>query len=111
VRVLAGANGTKKVVERYGRLVCVLCRFDRERRVKRAGGRVVEEEAPWLLPDALYLVKIDGEDRNPSIPPAQHGTASAGPANEPGTSARAEPSPRHGIVAERSTYLQVDVDI
>jgi hypothetical protein len=59
----AGANGTKRLVERYGdRLICVRYRYDRERRVRMKTVELIEEEAPWLPPDALYLVKIDWEE-------------------------------------------------
>ena len=57
--LIPGANGTKKLVERYGkRLVCVRYRYDREagRRIKTV--ELIEEEAPWLAPGNLYLVKI-----------------------------------------------------
>ena len=55
-----GANGTKKLVERYGdRLICVRYRYDEERGKRVKTVELVEEEADWLPPGALYLVQID----------------------------------------------------
>ena len=59
----AGAPGTKRLVERYGaRLLCVRYRYDRDRRVRIKTVELIEEETPWLPPDALYLVKIDWDE-------------------------------------------------
>lgn len=58
-----GANGTKKLVERYGgRLVCVRYRYDRERRLRIKTVELIEEEMPWTASDAIYLVKIGYEE-------------------------------------------------
>lgn len=55
-----GANGTKKLVARYGdRLVCVRYRYDVEKRMRLKTVELIEEEAAWLPSSALYLVKID----------------------------------------------------
>lgn len=54
-----GANGTKKLVERYGdRLVCVRYRYDAEKRRRLKTVELIEEESPWLPQSAVYLVKI-----------------------------------------------------
>jgi hypothetical protein len=54
-----GANGTKKLVERYGkRLVCVRYRYDAERRVRLKTVELIEEESSWTPSSAIYLVKI-----------------------------------------------------
>jgi hypothetical protein len=54
-----GANGTKKLVERYGgRLVCVRYRYDEERRVRVKTVELIEEELPWFPAAATYLVRI-----------------------------------------------------
>jgi hypothetical protein len=61
--LLPGANGTKKLVERYGeRLVCVRYRYDREcgRRLKTV--ELIEEESEYRPSSALYLVKIGYEE-------------------------------------------------
>jgi hypothetical protein len=53
-----GANGTKKLVERYGqRLVCVRYRYDRERRTRIKTVELIEDESPWTPTAAIYLVK------------------------------------------------------
>lgn len=58
-----GANGTKKLVERYGnRLICVRYRYDEARRVRIKTVELVEEESSWLPPAELYLVKITFEE-------------------------------------------------
>jgi hypothetical protein len=58
-----GANGTKKLVERYGRrLVCVRYRYDEERRTRVKTVELIEEESPWAPSGALYLVKIPYDD-------------------------------------------------
>lgn len=58
-----GANGTKKLVERYGgRLVCVRYRYDRERGVRVKTVELIEEEMPWTVSSAIYLVKIGYEE-------------------------------------------------
>ena len=58
-----GANGTKKLVERYGqRLVCVRYRYDAERRRRITTVELVEEEREWLPRDALFLVEIGWKD-------------------------------------------------
>lgn len=58
-----GANGTKKLVERYGtRLVCVRYRYDAERGRRVKTVELIEEEAPWSPPirdGGVYLVQID----------------------------------------------------
>jgi len=55
-----GANGTKKLVERYGdRLVCVRYRYDEERRRRIKTVELIEEESLWSPAGAVYLVKID----------------------------------------------------
>jgi hypothetical protein len=57
--LMPGANGTKKLTERYGeRLVCVRYRYDREkgRRIKTV--ELIEEESPWQASAGLYLVQI-----------------------------------------------------
>ena len=44
-----GANGTKRLVERYGeRLVCVRYRYDAERRRRIKTVELIEEEADWI---------------------------------------------------------------
>ena len=54
-----GANGTKKLVERYGdRLVCVRYRYDDERRMRLKTVELIEAESHWLPSAALYLLKI-----------------------------------------------------
>jgi hypothetical protein len=46
-----GANGTKKLVERYGeRLVCVRYGYDAERRKRIKTMELIEEEAEWAPP-------------------------------------------------------------
>ena len=113
----AGANGTKKLVERYGdRLICVRYRYDREKHLRLKTVELIEEEAPWLPPDALYLVKIDWEETE-----LQARVKAAGATwdrerrrwrNEPRRSTRPETPPAsHGRGREVSDYLQVDVDI
>lgn len=58
-----GANGTKKLVERYGeRLVCVRYRYDAERRKRIKTVELIEEEAEWAPPGVLYLVQIDWQE-------------------------------------------------
>lgn len=58
-----GANGTKKLVERYGdRLVCVRYRYDRERRRRIKTVELIEDESPWMPPAQIYLVKIGYEE-------------------------------------------------
>jgi hypothetical protein len=58
-----GANGTKKLVERYGqRLVCVRYRYDRERRTRIKTVELIEDEWPWTPTAAIYLVKIGYEE-------------------------------------------------
>ncbi len=54
-----GANGTKKLVSRYGdRLVCVRYRYDSEKRRRLKTVELIEEESSWLPSAAVYLVKI-----------------------------------------------------
>lgn len=54
-----GANGTKKLLERYGeRLVCVRYRYDGERRKRIKTVELIEEEIGWVASGAVYLVKI-----------------------------------------------------
>ena len=54
-----GANGTKKLVERYGeRLVCVRYRYDAERGRRLKTVELIEEECPWMPAAAIYLLKI-----------------------------------------------------
>ncbi len=54
-----GANGTKKLVSRYGdRLVCVRYRYDSETRKRLKTVELIEEESSWLPSAAIYLVKI-----------------------------------------------------
>ncbi len=54
-----GANGTKKLVSRYGdRLVCVRYRYDSEKRKRLKTVELIEEESSWLPSAAVYLVKI-----------------------------------------------------
>jgi hypothetical protein len=54
-----GANGTKKLVERYGdRLVCVRYRYDEERRRRIKTVELIEDETEWAPPGTLYLVEI-----------------------------------------------------
>ena len=62
--LLPGANGTKKLVARYGdRLVCVRYRYDPERRKRLKTVELIEEEHPWEPPaPALYLVQIGYEE-------------------------------------------------
>ena len=61
--LLPGANGTKKLVDRYGsRLVCVRYRYDEERRRRIKTVELIEEESPWKEAAALYLVKIPYQD-------------------------------------------------
>lgn len=51
-----GANGTKKLMERYGtRLVCVRYRYDDERRRRIKTVELIEEESPWTAASAIYL--------------------------------------------------------
>ena len=58
-----GANGTKKLVERYGdRLVCVRYRYDRERRTRIKTVELIEDESPWMPAPLIYLVKIGYEE-------------------------------------------------
>ncbi len=58
-----GANGTKKLLERYGdRLICVRYRYDSERRRRIKTVELIEEESPWIAPGAVYLVKIAFEE-------------------------------------------------
>ena len=58
-----GANGTKKLRERYGdRLVCVRYRYDAEKRRRMKTVELIEEELPWIPVAAIYLVKIPYED-------------------------------------------------
>lgn len=61
--LLPGANGTKKLVEQYGkRLVCVRYRYDSERGRRVKTVELIEEEAPWTPPiedGGVYLVKIE----------------------------------------------------
>jgi hypothetical protein len=57
--LMPGANGTKRLVARYGnRLVCVRYRYDAENRKRIKTVELIEEETPWLATAALYLVKI-----------------------------------------------------
>ncbi len=57
--LMPGANGTKKLVERYGaRLVCVRYRYDSEAGKRFKTVELIEEESRWLSSSALYLVKI-----------------------------------------------------
>ena len=57
--LMPGANGTKKLVERYGeRLVCVRYRYDRGRGTRIKTVELIEEETPWQPAAALYLVQI-----------------------------------------------------
>ena len=54
-----GANGTKKLLERYGdRLICVRYRYGAERGRRIKTMELIEEEAAWIGSAALYLVKI-----------------------------------------------------
>ena len=54
-----GANGTKKLVERYGnRLVCVRYRYDPDRQRRLKTVELIEEESTWMASRAIYLVKI-----------------------------------------------------
>ena len=54
-----GANGTKKLVDRYGdRLVAVRYRYDDEKRKRLKTVELIEEEVDWFPPAPLYLVKI-----------------------------------------------------
>ncbi len=54
-----GANGTKKLVDRYGdRLVCVRDRYDADRRKRIKTVELIEEESDWLPRAELYLVKV-----------------------------------------------------
>ena len=58
-----GANGTKKLVERYGpRLICVRYRYDSERRMRMKTVELIEEESPWIPSGVVYLVKIAYEE-------------------------------------------------
>jgi hypothetical protein len=58
-----GANGTKKLVERYGdRLVCVRYRYDAERRKRIKTVELIEEEVEWAPPGVLYLVQIEWQE-------------------------------------------------
>lgn len=61
--LLPGANGTKRLQERYGeRLVCVRYRYDAERGRRVKTVELIEEEAPWTPPiddGGVYLLKID----------------------------------------------------
>jgi hypothetical protein len=61
--LMPGANGTKKLVQKYGaRLVCVRYRYDDVRGVRIKTVELIEEEVPWFEDGALYLVKIPYED-------------------------------------------------
>jgi hypothetical protein len=61
--LVPGANGTKKLVERYGtRLVCVRYRYDAERRKRIKTVELIEDESPWMPAAAIYLVKIGYEE-------------------------------------------------
>jgi len=61
--LVPGANGTKKLVQRYGeRLVCVRYRYDAERRRRIKTVELIEEESPWTPAAALYVVKIPYEE-------------------------------------------------
>ncbi len=58
-----GANGTKKLLARYGdRLVCVRYRYDGERRRRIKTVELIEEETPWIATGAVYLLKIAFEE-------------------------------------------------
>lgn len=58
--LVPGANGTKKLMERYGdRLVCVRYRYDSERKKRVKTVELIEEETDWTPANVLYLVKID----------------------------------------------------
>lgn len=58
-----GANGTKKLLARYGeRLVCVRYRYDRERGRRIKTVELIEEEAPWIATASVYLLKIGFEE-------------------------------------------------
>jgi hypothetical protein len=58
-----GANGTKRLVERYGaRLLCVRYRYDTDTRKRLKTVELIEEEMPWLSSAALYLLKIGYEE-------------------------------------------------
>jgi len=57
--LMPGANGTKKLLKRYGnRLVCVRYRYDPERRRRLKTVELIEEESSWIGSAAIYLVKI-----------------------------------------------------
>lgn len=57
-----GANGTKRLVERYGeRLVCVRYRYDEERGKRVKTAELVEEETDWM-PWSVCLVQIGYEE-------------------------------------------------
>ncbi len=58
-----GANGTKKLVDRYGdRLVAVRYRYDDEKRKRLKTVELIEEETEWIPAAPLYLVKIAYEE-------------------------------------------------
>jgi len=58
-----GANGTKKLVARYGdRLICVRYRYDPERRRRIKTVELVEEESEWTPSGLLYLVEIGWQE-------------------------------------------------
>jgi hypothetical protein len=61
--LLPGANGTKKLTERYGdRLVSVRYRYDEQGRKRLKTVELIEEEAAWIASGGVYLVKIGYEE-------------------------------------------------
>ena len=61
--LVPGANGTKKLLARYGdRLVCVRYRYDGERGRRLKTVELIEEEAPWIASGAVYCLKIAFEE-------------------------------------------------
>jgi hypothetical protein len=58
--LMPGANGTKKLVERYGnRLVCVRYRYDPQGRRRLTTVELIEEESSWIG----SVSNLPGEDR------------------------------------------------
>ncbi len=74
-----GANGTKRLVDRYGdRLVAVRYRYDPERRKRLKTVELIEEESEWMLLTGIQLVKIGYEEvalREAAKKPSRCGTA------------------------------------
>jgi hypothetical protein len=61
--LVPGANGTKKLVQRYGdRLVCVRYRYDSERRKRYKTVELIEEESEWMPAEVTYLVEIGWQE-------------------------------------------------